>query len=98
MVALGIIVFKEYPTITLVYLLLFLIAIILGKNSKHNVDVVVMRIKLVIVMYASVALSEIRVPITTTLALVITTEYTLIPMYLESLSAEILTFRVSQAM
>lgn len=48
-------------------------------------------------MYAKVARSEIIVPITTTLALVMTTEYTLMPMYLESFRADILTFLVSQA-
>lgn len=77
---------------------LLLIAMILGRNSKQSVDVVAMRIKLVIVIYASVARSEMIVPITTTLALVITTEYTLIPMYLESFRADISTFLVSQAM
>lgn len=61
-------------------------------------EVVVINIRLVIVMYANVALSEMIVPITTTLALVMTTEYTLMPMYLESFNADILTFRVSQAM
>lgn len=72
-------------------------AIIFGKNRRQSVEVVAINIKLVIVMYAKVALSEIIVPITTTLALVITTEYTLIPIYLESFRADISTFLVSQA-
>lgn len=90
--------YRSYFLGHIINLPLLLIATIFGKNSKHNVEVVVIRIRLVIEMYASVALSEIMVPITTTLALVMTTEYTLIPMYFESLRADIFTFLVSQAM
>jgi hypothetical protein len=53
--------------------------------------VVDVRISVVIVTNAKVARSEIRFASTTTMALVITTLYTLIPMYCESLRAGIFT-------
>lgn len=53
--------------------------------------VVDVRMSVVIVTNAKVARSEIRFASTTTMALVITTLYTLIPMYCESLRAGIFT-------
>ena len=63
----------------------------LGRKSRHKVDVVEISISVVMVTNASVARFEIRFANTTTMALVITTLYTLIPMYCESFSAGIFT-------
>ena len=67
------------------------IACSLGKNRRQSVAVVDVRMSVVIVTNAKVARSEIRFASTTTMALVITTLYTLIPMYCESLRAGIFT-------
>lgn len=73
-------------------------SLIFGINSKHSVAVVELKMNVVVIMYANVTRSESKLASTTTLTLVITTLYTLMPMYWESLSADILTCRVSQAM
>ena len=67
------------------------IACSLGKKRRQSVAVVDVRMSVVIVTNAKVARSEIRFASTTTMALVITTLYTLIPMYCESLRAGIFT-------
>lgn len=72
--------------------------LIFGKNSRDNVAVVDVSIKAVMVTKANVTRSAIKLASTTTMALVMTTLYTDTPMYCESFSAGILTWRVSQAM
>jgi hypothetical protein len=67
------------------------IACSLGKKRRQSVAVVDVRISVVIVTNAKVARSEIRFASTTTIALVITTLYTLMPMYCESFRAGIFT-------
>jgi hypothetical protein len=63
----------------------------LGKKRRQSVAVVDVKMSVVIVTNAKVARSEIRFASTTTMALVITTLYTLMPMYCESLRAGIFT-------
>lgn len=72
--------------------------LIFGKNSRDNVAVVDVSIKAVMVTKANVTRSAIKLANTTTMALVMTTLYTDTPMYWESFSAGIFTWRVSQAM
>lgn len=62
-----------------------------GRKSRARVAVVEARIKAVIVTKAKVARSDIRLASTTTMPDVITTKYTLIPMYCESFRAGIFT-------
>lgn len=66
-------------------------SLIFGKNSKHNVAVVLLKINDVVIMKAKVTRSDSKFASTTTLALVMTTLYTLTPIYCESLRADILT-------
>lgn len=76
----------------------FHMSFIFGKNTRHNVAVVDVKIIDVMMMKARVTCSDSKLASTTTLKLVITAPYTEKPMYWESLSAEILTWRVSHAM
>lgn len=55
--------------------------ITLGKNSKHKIAVVVVRIRTLMVIYATVGRSPTTFATTTTMQEVITTPYTEIPMY-----------------
>lgn len=70
---------------------------IFGKNTKHSVAVVDVRIIDVMIMKASVTCSESRFAKTTTLTLVMTAPYTENPIYFESFSADIFTCLVSHA-
>jgi hypothetical protein len=65
------------------------IACSLGKNRRQRVEVVDVRMSVVIVTNAKVARSEIRFASTTTMALVITTLYTIIKINCESMRAGI---------